>query len=153
MDDILGGLTALIVFIGMSMPFIVVGLVYYLKKKLYHKEVIAAIEKGMPISELNLRKAKAAEDDQTAGPGWVRDITKGITCLIIAAGIGFVFYYWLIMCCGPKEAAILWIVPVIFLAKGIGLIMRGNMRKKYEKQPEEQANGNTSSELPLPVEE
>jgi amino acid transporter len=148
MDDILGGLTALLVFIGLSMPFIILGLVYYFKKRLEHKQILAAIEKGMPVSELNIRKAK--EDDKTTGPGWVKDITKGITCLIIAVGVSVVFFYFLRV--GPIQAVILLIIPIIFFANGVGLVIRGMMRKKYEKQSEERPDENTSNEPPLPAE-
>jgi hypothetical protein len=34
------------------LPVIVVGVVYYLKKRLEHKQIMAAIEKGTPLSEL-----------------------------------------------------------------------------------------------------
>jgi uncharacterized protein DUF6249 len=140
----------LIVFMAPAMPILIIGMVYFYKKKLEHKQVLAAIEKGVPISELNIRKAK--EEDQTTGPGWVKDITKGITCLIIAVGIGILLYCSIFLHRGPVQSSFLWIIPIIFLAKGIGLVIRGMMRRKYEKQPEEPLDENTSNELPLPAE-
>jgi len=51
-EPIIGGLTALIVFIALSTPLIVIGMIYYYKKRLEHKQIMAAIEKGTPLSEL-----------------------------------------------------------------------------------------------------
>ena len=152
-ENITGILIVFIVFAAPAMPFIVIGMVYYFKKKLEHKQVLAAIEKGVPISELNLRKLKAKEDDQTTGPGWVKDITKGITCLIIAVGIGIILYCSIILHRGPAHSSLLWIIPIIFFGNGIGLVIRGMMRRKYEKQPEKESDENTSNELQLPAEE
>ena len=92
MEPLIGGLTALIVMIGMSTPIIVIGLVYYYKKKLEHRQVIAAIEKGVPVSELNLNASKEKKSD---GPGWIKDQSKGTTLLII--GIGIVVAFWLLL--------------------------------------------------------
>ncbi len=45
-------LIVFIVFASMTAVGFVIGLVVYSKKRLEHKQIMAAIEKGMPLSEL-----------------------------------------------------------------------------------------------------
>ena len=145
MDQIAGGVTVFIIFLGFSSPVIIIGLVYYFIKRLEHKKIIAAIEKGVPVSELGIC---AKEAQKSAGPSWVRDQSKGITLLIIGLGIGFVL--WNIrsqaLSIGSNmNAWVFWIIPIVFLANGVGLIIRSSQRKKYEKpeQAEELSENNT----------
>ena len=121
LEPIVGGLTALIVFLGLSTPIIVVGVIYYFKKRLEHKQIMAAIEKGTPLSEL--RPAKPT------GPVWIKHLTYGIILLAIALGVGFVGP-------GPKH-------PMLFLAiilggVGIAQVIRGLLCRKY--QPSDKNN-------------
>ena len=111
-------------------PILVFGLVYYHKKKMDHKEILAAIEKGVPVSELSIGTKKQNKNN---GPEWIQDQSKGVTLLIIGIGIGFAFLLFL----GPLHRAgtmnVMWIIPVVFLGNGIGLMIRAKMRRKYEK--------------------
>jgi hypothetical protein len=132
-------LVVLIVFTAISLPFIIAGLVYFGKKKLEHKTLVAAIEKGVPVSELNLSTPKDKKND---GPGWVQDQSKAITLLIIGSGISVAF--WFLMRGANMDTQhifwVLWIIPIVFLANGIGLLIRSIQRRKYEKpEPAEEA--------------
>ena len=133
MADLAEGLMILLVFFGMSTPIIVVGMVFYFKKKLDHKEILAAIEKGMPLSEL-----KPAKTLTKSGPGWIRDMTKGITCLIIGIGLIPIVIMLTESEVAAQEAegvfAVFWILPIVFLGSGIGLIISGALRRKHEKE-------------------
>jgi len=40
------------ILIGCAAPVVVIGVIYYLKKRLEHKQIMAAIEKGMPLSDI-----------------------------------------------------------------------------------------------------
>jgi hypothetical protein len=51
MGSIMLGFMWLLVLLGVSSPIIVVGVIYYLKKRLEHKQIMAAIEKGTPLSD------------------------------------------------------------------------------------------------------
>jgi len=117
MHYIIQGITALIVFIGICSPIIVIGVIYYLKKRLEHKQIMAAIEKGTPISEIMPPKPKPA------GPPWIRYLTLGIALLII--GVGFTFG-------GLGTGENLGIL-VFFILAGIGAawIVRGLLHRKY----------------------
>ena len=123
----------LIVFTAPAIPILIIGMVYFFKKRLEHKQILAAIEKGVPVSELNLSLPK---DKKSEGPGWIRDQSKGITLLII--GIGIAIAFWLLLRGAEMDTKhifwILWIVPVVFLGNGIGLLVRSGQRRRYEKE-------------------
>ena len=136
MENIVGGLSAILVFMALSTPVIIICIVYYFKKKLDHKEILAAIEKGMPLSELKPTKSKTDSDSN-----WVRNITKGIICLII--GLGLVPLICFLIEENPDRVfAIFWIMPLVFLANGIGQVVAGVLNKKNEK------NDNDTAEQP-----
>jgi hypothetical protein len=119
MGEIAEGITVILIFLGISSPLIVIGLVYYLKKRLEHKQILAAIEKGTPLSELRPPKPK--------GPLWIKNLTTGITFLIIAAG--FV--------CIPL------IFATVFLAIGASALVRGLLQRKYPLQEPPAGQGDT----------
>ncbi len=133
-EPIIGGLTALIVFIGLSTPIIVIGLIYYLKKRLEHKQILAAIEKGTPLSEL-----KPPKPPKPAGPLWIRYLTTGIALIIIASGLFCWFYVRQV----DLESGMI-LAPFIFLAIGIAWLIRGLLYRKYYLKTRPSADNNTA---------
>jgi len=122
------GIMIFIMFLGMASPVLVICLVYYLKKRFNHKQVMAAIEKGTPLSDL-----KSLKPPKLTGPLWIKNLTAGITLLIISAGLvgaGLV-------CCGgriPDEDVWGWfIVALILFAIGVSRLIRGLLQRKAEK--------------------
>ena len=124
MHYILQGLTAFIVFLGISSPLVVISMVYYLKKRLEHKQIMAAIEKGIPLSELVPPKPKPA------GPAWIKYVSSGIALIII--GIGFTAYHWTsnLTAVEPKRD-IGPLVFVVLFGVGAGAVIRGLLHRKY----------------------
>ncbi len=122
-------LIVLITFTAPAIPILIIGMVYYYKKKLEQKQILAAIEKGVPLAELNL---SAKKQDKSGGPGWIQDQSKGITLTLIGIGIAIAFWF-LVTSLGGGVFNVMWIVPIVFLGNGIGLLIRANMRWKYEK--------------------
>ena len=131
MTHILQGITALIVFIGISSPIIVVGVIYYLKKRLEHKQIMAAIEKGTPLSEIMPPKPKPA------GPAWIKYVSTGIMLIII--GLGFTFFN--IMDTRHFGMSIFMILCGI----GVAMLVRGLLHRKYYLK-EQASNGNNITE-------
>ena len=127
MDYITQGLTALIVFIGIFSPIIVIGVIYYLKKRLEHKQILAAIEKGTPLSEL--RPPKPPKEN---GAMWIKNITLGIALLIIGAG-------WLVA--GPSHGGVSRFIAFVLFGVGIAWIVRGALNRKYKVQSQPPAEG------------
>ena len=120
--DITEGIEVLIIFVGMSSPLIIIGLIYYLKKRLEHKQILAAIEKGTSLSQLRPVKP--------AGPLWIKNLTAGIALLIIAAGL---ICIQLVRGC-HYESFGFYFVALILFALGIARLIRGLLQRKAEKQ-------------------
>ena len=104
------GFAIMLVLIGVASPAIAIGVVYYLKKRLEHKQIMAAVEKGVPFSELVAPKA--------IGPAWIRGVSLGIALLIIALGF--------LVSSGPGAVA-------AFVLAGVGAawVVRGLLYRKY----------------------
>ena len=137
MGSITGGLTVLITFIGFSSPIIAVGLIYYLTKRLEHKQIIAAIEKGTSLSELR--------PTRPARPDWIKNLTAAIALLIIAFGViciqlvyGWGFYNGEL----TEDGAIAGFIALVLFALGISRLIRGLLQRKTQKQiPEDNCKG------------
>jgi len=140
MDSILGGLTVFIIFLGFSSPVIIVGVVYYFLQRLKHKQIMAAIEKGADLSQLDF-----SVKSKKTGPLWIKNLTAGIALLIIAAGIiclrlarihgGGADY---------NQTIGYFAVALIFFAVGISRLIRGLLQRKILNQ---NGNGNGATEL------
>lgn len=130
-EPLVGGLTALIVFIGLSTPIIVIGMIYYYKKRLEHKQIMAAIEKGTPLSEIIPPKP--------VGLLWIKYLTVGIALILTASGL----FGWLYV--GNIELSSPFVlVPFIFLAIGIAWLIRGLLYRKHQPQIQSSNKGNTT---------
>lgn len=111
--------------------FILVALVliifyFFFKRRLEHKQILAAIEKGMPLAEL--RPAKPI------GQLWIKNLTAGITLLIITLGIICIA----VLCRDEfdelEDLFGYFIVAVILFAFGVSRLIRGLLQRKSEKQ-------------------
>ncbi len=117
MSDILTGLMVFVILLGVSSPVIVVGVIYYLKKRLEHTQIMAAIEKGMPLSEIIPPKPRPA------GPAWIKYVSTGIALIII--GVGFTLFNPM----HTNDVGIL--IFVILCGIGAAMLIRGLLHRKY----------------------
>ncbi len=106
-----------LILLGCAGPVIVVGVIYYLKKRLEHKQIMAAIEKGTPLSELRPPKQN--------GTLWIRNLTVGIALLVIGVGC-------LMGLMGNDE--VVMVIALILIGVGIAWIIRGMLNRKYQVQ-------------------
>jgi len=136
MGIVLQGITAFIVFLGISSPIIVVGVVYYLKKKLEHKQIMAAIEKGTPLSELKPPKQRQN------GALWIRSLTFGIALIII--GLAYLVV-------GPGPRGPMLFGAFVFLGIGVAWLIRGLLYRKYKPQSQPEAKSNAAENKNPPV--
>ncbi len=125
MGQVLQGVTVFVIFLGMSSPVLIIGLVYYYMKRLEHKQILAAIEKGTPLSELKPPKQKQN------GVLWIRSLTFGIALLII--GLAF-------LVAGPGGDTIALFIAFVLCGVGLARLIRGLLYRKYQPQ------GKTSDE-------
>ena len=114
MEAVVRGLEVFIILLGVSSPIIVIGVVYYLKKRLEHTQIMAAIEKGTPLSELRPPKP------QPVGPVWIKYLSFGVGIMVTGAGLLL----------SSRRGPEVLIVPVI-LGVGVCLLVRGLLHRKY----------------------
>jgi len=125
-----------IVFASAIALAIIIGLVVYFAKRLEHKEILAAIEKGIPPSKLRPPEPKSI------GPAWIKYITQGIIVLAVAAAIAFSFRGHPFHRNSPA-----FFVAVILSGVGIALIVRGLLYRKYQpkiQSPDKNNNAENS---------
>jgi hypothetical protein len=104
-----------LILLGCAGPIIIVGVIYYLKKRLEHKQIMAAIEKGTPLSELWPAKQN--------GTLWIRNLTVGIALFVIGVGC-------LMGPMGNDEKTMF--IAAILIGVGIAWIVRGLLNRKYQ---------------------
>jgi len=121
-----------IILLGVSSPIIVVGVIYYLKKRLEHTQIMTAIEKGMSLSEIIPPKPKP----KPAGPAWIKYVSAGIALIII--GISCIFFDL------ESDPAIL--IPMVLGGVGVAMLIRGLLHRKYYLKNELSAKNNSTEE-------
>lgn len=120
MDNVLHGLMVFIILLGVSSPIIVVGVIYYLKRRLEHKQIMAAIEKGTPLSEIIPPKPKPVGP---VGPAWIKYLSTGIALIII--GLGFTFL-------NPMHTNDVGkLIFMVLCGIGVAMLIRGLLHRKY----------------------
>ena len=105
------------VFILLAMGLGVFPLLY--KKRLEHKQIMAAIEKGTPLSDLRPVKYK--------GPAWIRNLTAGVALLITS--LGFAYMAWQ----KPFNTGAV-IAGFVFCGLGVCFLIRGLLLRKVNGQ-------------------
>ncbi len=120
-----------IIFASMTTVAIVICLVAYFCKRFEHKQILTAIEKGTPLSELKPPKPKPI------GPVWIKYLTSGVALFFI--GLAFIVggIEW-----GPRGPGMF--VALILCGVGLAWLIRGLLYRKYEIQNRLSANGNTA---------
>jgi len=133
MYDITQAFGVLVILLGVCSPIIVVGVVYYLKKRLEHKQIMTAIEKGTPLSDfIPPRPPKP----KPAGPAWIKYVSTGIALIII--GFGFTLF-------DPMYTNDVGMsIFVVLCGIGVAMLTRGLLHRKYYLKNEFSANNNST---------
>ena len=121
----LEGLGVALVILALVSPLILVSIVYYLKKRLEHRQIMAAIEKGVSLSEIIPPKP------QLVGPAWIRSVSTAVAMTIIGLGV-----IWSKGFAGNPEV----IVGFVVLGVGAGWLVRGLLHRKYDLKSEQSQN-------------
>ena len=127
-----------LILIACAVPVIIVAVVYYLKKRFEHKQIMEALEKGTPLSELRSVKSKPV------GPIWVKYLSSGV--LILAIGLAFIVAGpWM----GPGSPT--RFVGIILCGVGIAWLIRGLLYRKYQPKNQPLAKSNTAENRNAPT--
>jgi hypothetical protein len=102
----------------------IVGMFLFLRARMRHREIMAAIEKGVSLSEL-----RASEFSKPHMPRWIGNMSLGIAFLIVSP----VFIVHGLLSVGRSGMGN--IIPT-FICFGIGVcfLIRGLLFRKYEHQ-------------------
>lgn len=124
------------------LPLVVIFLFVYFAKRLEHKQIMAAIEKGTPLSELRPLKAR-----YSLRP-WIRYVSLGIGALVVA--FGFMLSH--------REGTM---AAFVVLGLGTCWLIRGILQRKFPPQDQNGTNngvskgtnlaGTCSPQAPLPA--
>jgi len=118
-----------LILVACAAPVIVIGVVYYLKKRFEHKQIMAAIEKGTPLSELR------PISPGPVGPMWIKHLSGGV--LILAIGLAFLAAH-------PWMGSGTTFVGIILCGVGIASMVRGLLSRKYQPQSQPLAKNNAA---------
>ncbi len=124
-----------LILIALAVPVIVVGVVYYLKKRFEHKQIMTAIEKGTPLSELKPPKQNGAL--------WIRNLTFGIALLIIGLALMVVGTR---VIGGPGGS----FIAFVFFGVGVAWLIRGLLYRKYQLQSQSSDKSDTAENKNAP---
>lgn len=118
-------------FILGALPFIVMIVLiimltwYFLnKKRLEHQQILAAIEKGTPLSELMPAKQKASN--------WIINLSAGIGLSLMGLGL-IIVVLSVTKCQLNDDAGIALFVALVFLTVGITRLIRGILQRRTDK--------------------
>jgi len=109
------------------MPIVLILLFFFYKKKCQHQQILAAIEKGHPVTDLLAAPVKKEK-------GYVANISAGVGLIFVAIAL-LVLY-------GPAGVYIshnlprnaLVVIPIVLIGMGITRLIRGIYQKKEAKQ-------------------
>lgn len=115
----------LAIFVGIASPIIVlvISIFYYLKKRLEHRQIMAAIEKGLVPSQLHITKP--------IGPAWIKNITSGIALLIITTGL--VCLTLVFQTNYQEDYFVRFLIAIVLFALGISRLIRGLLQRNTYK--------------------
>ena len=118
-------------FIIGALPFVVIIVLiitltwYFLnKKRLEHQQILAAIEKGTPLSELMPVRQK--------GVNWIINMSAGIGLTLMGLGL-IIVVLSVTKCKLNDDAGVGLFLALVFLGIGVTRLIRGILQRKAEK--------------------
>ena len=123
-------MTGLYLFL-LLLPVIIILLFFFYKKKLQHQQIIAAIEKGLPVSDF-----LAVPEKKTTG--WIANISAGFGLLFIAIALLFLFKYMGVFVTYDMPRNSLLVIPIVLIGIGLTRLIRGFCQKKIAAREQEE---------------
>lgn len=129
----------------LMLPIVIIMLFFFYRKKLQHQQIIAAIEKGHPISDLLATPAKKEK-------GWVSNISAGIGLIFVAGALLLLYIPAGVYIAHNLPRNSLVVIPIVLVGIGITRLIRGFYQKKEADNAdgeEAEANPDTAPEVQL----
>jgi membrane protease YdiL (CAAX protease family) len=113
------------------LPVLLGLLLVFYKKKLQHQQILVAMEKGLPISDLIAKPQQHSREIN-----WVRSLSAGIGFIFVGIVIPIIFFaVGMINPSTPPEKVFgMLIIPTVVCGLGLIFLTRGILQKNYEKQ-------------------
>jgi|GEM_PF-1592487 len=132
-------MSALYLFL-LILPIIFILLFFFYKKKLQNQQILAAIEKGLPVTDL-LETSKKRET------GWIANISAGIGFLFVATALAVVYYVGGFYKADKDLAMILLVISIIFAGIGLTRLLRGLFQKANSKNTPTKNNNTVDAKV------
>jgi hypothetical protein len=111
------------------LPVLLGLLLVFYKKKLQHQQILVAMEKGLPISDLIAKPQQRSRE-----VNWVRSLSAGIGFLFVGLALTGFFIWAQLSPQAESVAPPFLIIPIIVFGLGLIFLFRGILQKNYEKQ-------------------
>jgi hypothetical protein len=109
------------------LPLIISLLLFFYKKRLRHLQILAAIDKGLPIADL-------IEKPGNKEVNWVRSLSAGIGFIFIGLALAG-FLVWMSLSTHTQSPPPpFWVIPIVVFGMGLIFLFRGILQRNYEKQ-------------------
>lgn len=107
------------------LPILFLLLILFYRKKYQHQQILAAIEKGIPVTDLIAKPVP-----QNREINWIRSLSAGIGLLFVAIMLTAVTAF--------TNKGVGFVITSIIIG-GVGLIylLRGVLQRRYDKKQEE----------------
>ncbi len=111
------------------LPLLLILLIVFYKKKYQHQQILAAMEKGLPITDLITKPQPRNRE-----VNWVSNLSAGIGFLFVGLALAG-FFVWRNVASGVEslEPKFL-IIPIVIAGLGLIFLFRGILQRNYEKQ-------------------
>jgi len=104
-------------------------LIVFYKKKYQHQQILVAMEKGLPITDLI-----AKPQPRNREVNWVSSLSAGIGFLFVGLALaGFFVWTKVASSVGSLEPKFL-VIPIVIFGLGLIFLFRGILQRNYEKQ-------------------
>ncbi|MEN6306941.1 MAG: hypothetical protein ABFD91_04225 [Anaerohalosphaeraceae bacterium] len=111
------------------LPILLILLIVFYRKKYQHQQVLAAMEKGIPVSDLI---AKPVQRNWEIN--WIRSLSAGIGFLFVALALSGL-WLWTNKSSGVESMPpSFMIIPIVIGGLGLIYLFRGLLQRAYEKK-------------------
>ncbi len=115
------------------LPLLLILLIVFYKKKLQHQQILVAMEKGLPITDLI-----AKPQPRNREVNWVSNLSAGIGFLFVGLALAG-YFVWTNVAPGVTSVeSTFLILPIVIFGLGLIFLFRGILQKNYEKRKQKE---------------
>lgn len=111
------------------LPFLLILLIVFYKKKYQHQQILTAMEKGIPVSDLIAKPVQ-----RTWEINWIRSLSAGIGFLFVALALAGLWLWTNKSSDVESMPPSFMIIPIIIGGLGLIYLFRGLLQRTYEKK-------------------